>query len=67
MKVDGEWVSGLSDWSSDDEKEAREKVAFLKKFSVYIKDECDKYALRYFENSSDHWQTVDEVVRFLRG
>lgn len=60
-------LSGELDWSSDDDDEARQKVEFLKRFSVYVKAECSKYGLTYFENSSDHWKTVAEVVRFLGG
>ena len=52
------WVKGEGD---------RENVEFLKRFSVYIKDECNKYSLTYFENASDHWGTVAEVARFLKG
>ena len=60
-------LSGEWDWSSNDDDEARQKVEFLKQFSVYMKAECDKYGLTYFENSSDHQKTIDEVVRFLGG
>jgi putative acetyltransferase len=60
-------LSGDWDLSSGNDEEARQKVEFLKQFSMYIKAECDRYGLMYFENSSDHWKTIDEVVRFLGG
>jgi len=58
-------LSGAFGWSSGDDDEVREKVEFLKEFSVYMKSECEKYGLKYFENSSDHWKTVADVVHFL--
>lgn len=55
------------DWSSEDDDEARKQVEFLKAFSVYIRTECEKFGLKYFESKSDHTETLNEVVRFLRG
>ena len=54
------------DWSSEDEKEALEKAQFLKEFSVFIKTECKKYNLTYFESATDHQKTIADVVQFLR-
>lgn len=54
------------DWSSDNEEEAKEKVEFLKKFSVYIKTECNKYGLTYFENATDHKKAIVDIIHFLR-
>lgn len=59
-------VSGEGDWSSEDDEEAIRKVEFLKRFSMDIRKACEKYGLTYFENSSDYWKTVDQVVRFFR-
>ena len=53
------------DWSSDDDDEAIENVEFLKSFSQEIRLECERYGLRYFESSPDHWSTIDAVLRYL--
>ena len=58
-------LSGELDWASDDDHQAIENVEFLKAGSEYIKEECDKYDLKYFENSTDHWQTIDAAVQYL--
>ncbi len=59
-------ANGELDWTSDDDDEALESATFLKSFSVYVKTECDRYGLTYFERSSDHQETIATVVRFLR-
>lgn len=59
--------SGNKDWSSEDDTEAYERAEFLKQFSVYIRDECEKYGLKYFESESDHQKTITNVVQFLSG
>ena len=53
------------DWSSKDDDLAAEQVEFLKAFSVYIKEECSKHGLKYFENSTNHWKMIDTVVTYL--
>ncbi|MBT5877059.1 MAG: hypothetical protein HOH43_26800 [Candidatus Latescibacteria bacterium] len=58
-------ASGELDWTSNDDDEARQRVEFLKSFSVYVKTECDKYGLMYFESSSDHQDSMATVLRFL--
>lgn len=58
-------LTGDWDWSSEDDNEAIRKVELLKLFSVYVKAECEKYDLTFFENSSDHWAAIEEIVQFL--
>jgi hypothetical protein len=57
--------NGELDWSSDDDDEARQKVEFLKEFSMYVKAECEKHGLTYFESAPNHAETINRVVRFL--
>ena len=59
---------GLDDWLRDyDDQRLIGEIERLKAFSEYIRSECDKYHLRYFETSADLQQTVDEVVLYLKG
>lgn len=59
-------LNGEMDWSSDNDEEAILQVEFLKEFSAYMKDECEKYGLKYFESSSDHAKTIENIVRYLK-
>ena len=60
------WSAWRIKWASDAADQAIANVEFLKAGSEYLKGKCDKYDLKYFVNATDHWQTVDAVVQFLR-
>lgn len=49
-------------WVDGDDSE---NVEFLKAFSRYVKEECEKHSLKYFENSTNYWKTLDAAVRYL--
>jgi len=49
------------------DEEAMKDIEKFKMQSKYLQDECNKYGLKYYESTANLEQTVDRVVRYLRG
>ncbi len=57
--IPGDWLKEY-----DDERALR-TIESLKRFSFEIRDECERYNLRYFEILPDHSNTMHHVVQYL--
>ncbi|HMN26622.1 MAG TPA: hypothetical protein PKE45_00600 [Caldilineaceae bacterium] len=58
---------GNNDWLSEyDDQQLYEMVDGLKQVSATLRNECQRYGLRYFETSTNHTATLDAVVAFLK-
>ena len=56
-----------NDWSSDySDENLLNTIERMIEFSHYLKQECAKYNLRYFDVSHDFLQTLDEVVLYIK-
>lgn len=54
-------------WTSDDDDEAVRMAEKLKDDSRRIRDDCARLGFRYFDNNTDHFGTLDSVVKYLSG
>jgi hypothetical protein len=56
-----------NNWSKDySDQQLLDLINNMIKHSLYLRDECTRYAVPYFDQSEDFVRTIDEVLEYLK-